>query len=25
MRHAAESRPEWRKYLFMEDAQLVVA
>ena len=25
MRHAAESRPEWRKYLFLEDAQLVVA
>ena len=25
MRHAAESRPEWRKYLFMDDAELVVA
>ena len=25
MRHAAESRPEWRKYLFMEDAESVVA
>jgi hypothetical protein len=25
MRHAAESRPEWRKYLFMEDARLVSA
>jgi hypothetical protein len=25
MRHAAESRPEWRKYLFMEDVAAVVA
>ncbi|MFY9558278.1 MAG: HNH endonuclease [Blastocatellia bacterium] len=25
MCHAAESRPEWRKYLFMEDSGLVVA
>jgi hypothetical protein len=25
MRHAAEYRPEWRKYLFMEDADVVVA
>ena len=23
--HSAESRPEWRKYLFMEDARLIVA
>ena len=25
MRHAADSRPEWRKYLFMEDAEIAVA
>ena len=25
MRHAADSRPEWRKYLFLEDSGVVVA
>jgi hypothetical protein len=25
MRHAAESRAEWRKYLFLEDAGVAVA
>jgi 5-methylcytosine-specific restriction endonuclease McrA len=25
LRHAAESRPEWRKYLFLEDAGVAVA
>jgi hypothetical protein len=25
IRYAAESRPEWRKYLFMEEAEAIVA